>query len=55
MAIDGYRGAKGRTMRQEMAKNRILQLVEEYIAATARTPENCLDTIMSCLVEIGEA
>lgn len=54
LAIEGYRGAKNRPMRQEMAKNRILQLMEEYVAATNKTPENCLDSVMACLVEIKE-
>lgn len=54
LAIDGYRGAHNRPMRQEMAKNRILQLVEEYVAATSTAPENCLDSVMACLVEVGE-
>lgn len=54
LAIEGYRGATGRPMRQEMAKNRILQLVEEYMVSTSKTPENCLDAVMACLVEIRE-
>lgn len=54
MAIEGFRGATNRPMRQEMAKNRILQLIEEYVAATSNTPENSLDAVMACLVEIGE-
>lgn len=54
LAVEGFRGAANRPMRQEMAKNRILQLVEEYLAATSKTPENCLDSVMACLAEIKE-
>lgn len=54
LAIEGFRGARDRPMRQEMAKNRILQLIEEYMAMTVRTPENCLDAVIACLVEIRE-
>lgn len=54
LAIDGYRSAGDRASRKQAAKNRILQLVEEYLTATARCPELCLDSIIACLIEVEE-
>uniref|UniRef100_A0A1B0CC42 Peroxisomal multifunctional enzyme type 2 n=1 Tax=Lutzomyia longipalpis TaxID=7200 RepID=A0A1B0CC42_LUTLO len=54
LAIDGYRSFKERPRRLAVAKARILQLIEEYIADTSRNPEHCLDAVMKCLIEVGE-
>lgn len=54
LAIDGFRAAKIRPRRQIIAKERILQLFDDYIAATANYPELCLEAVMNCLIEIKE-
>lgn len=54
LAIEGYRSAGDRSRRRQMAKDRAIQLVEEYLAASARCPELCLNSIMACLIEIQE-
>lgn len=54
LAIEGYRVAGERPHRKQMAKESILRLVEEYLAATTRTPELCLDSVINCIVEIEE-
>lgn len=54
LAIEGYRNAGDRTRRQQVAKNRVIQLVEEYLEASVRSPELCLNSIMVCLIEIEE-
>lgn len=54
LAVDGYKAAGDRIHRKQMAKARTLQLVEEYIEATSRSPELCLDSIINCLIEIQE-
>lgn len=54
LAIEGYRNASERSRRKQMAKDRVIQLVEEYLAASAQCPELCLNSIMACLIEIQE-
>lgn len=54
LAIEGYRSASDRSRRRQMAKDRVIQLIEEYLAASARCPELCLNSIMACLIEIQE-
>lgn len=54
LAIEGYRSAGDRSRRKQMAKDRVIQLVEEYLMASARCPELCLNSIMACLIEIQE-
>lgn len=54
LAIEGYRNAGNRQRRKQIAKDRIIQLVEEYLEASARFPELCLNSIISCLIEIEE-
>lgn len=54
LAVDGYHSAGDRMNRKQISKRRILQLVEEYLAATTKCPELCLDSIISCIIEIQE-
>lgn len=55
LAIDGFRSAPvDRPTRREFARERILQLIDEYIVATARSPELCLESAMNCLIEVNE-
>lgn len=53
IAMEGYRNSYSK--KQHIAKDRILSLVvNEYLKATASDPNNSLDVIMSCLIEINE-
>lgn len=52
LAIEGYRNAGDRPRRKQIAKDRIIQLVEEYLVASARCPELCLGSIIACLIEV---
>lgn len=54
LAIEGYQAAGERPRRKMQAKERIIQLFKEYIAASSRAPEYCLGSIVNCLITIGE-
>uniref|UniRef100_A0A336MXD4 CSON008771 protein n=1 Tax=Culicoides sonorensis TaxID=179676 RepID=A0A336MXD4_CULSO len=54
IAIEGYRNASDKYRRLHVAKDRILELIEDYIKSTNRSPELYLDAVMSCLIEINE-
>lgn len=54
LAVDGYRAAAGRHRRLKVAKERILRMFDEYLNATRKTPELCLEAMVACLIEIGE-
>lgn len=54
LAIDGYKSASDRHNRKVIAKDRCIQLVDEYIAATSRCTELCLESIINCLIEIRQ-
>ncbi|GBP06832.1 Vacuolar protein sorting-associated protein 8 homolog [Eumeta japonica] len=54
LALDGYKSAGDRPKRLLQAKERIIMLFKEYIAASARTPDYCLGAIIKCLITIGE-
>ncbi|XP_063702348.1 vacuolar protein sorting-associated protein 8 homolog [Culicoides brevitarsis] len=54
IAIEGYRNASDKYRRLHVAKERILELIGDYIKATHRSPELYLDAVMSCLIEINE-
>ncbi|XP_058128203.1 vacuolar protein sorting-associated protein 8 homolog [Anopheles ziemanni] len=54
LAIEGYRAAGGRHRRLASAKERILRMYEEYLSATKKQPELCLEQIIACLIEINE-
>lgn len=54
LAIDNYRNAGDRRRRKIQAKDRIINLFKEYIAATPRAPEYCLGAIVKCLIVVGE-
>lgn len=54
LAVEGFRSSREKPKRQEIARNRILQLIEEYLAATAKSPDCCLEAVMRCLIEIQE-
>jgi vacuolar protein sorting-associated protein 8 len=54
LAIDGYRAAGDRYRRKIVARDRILQLMDDYMLATSRCPELNLEAVMRCLIEINE-
>ncbi|XP_055626789.1 vacuolar protein sorting-associated protein 8 homolog [Toxorhynchites rutilus septentrionalis] len=54
LAVEGYRAASGRHRRLAVAKERILRMFDEYLNATRKTPEVCLEPMIACLVEINE-
>ncbi|XP_065093057.1 vacuolar protein sorting-associated protein 8 homolog [Ochlerotatus camptorhynchus] len=54
LAVDGYRAAAGRHRRLAVAKERILRMFDEYLNATRKTPELCLEAMVACLIEINE-
>lgn len=54
IAVDGYRNACTKNRRQQAAREKVLWLIDEYMKATNRTPELCLEHVVSCLVEINE-
>ncbi|XP_004525169.1 vacuolar protein sorting-associated protein 8 homolog [Ceratitis capitata] len=54
LALDGYRATTERPRRKAQAKERIIMLFKEYLAASARAPDYCLGAIVKCLITIGE-
>lgn len=54
IAVEGYRNASDKYRRLHVAKDRILELIGDYIRATNRSPELYLDAVVSCLIEINE-
>lgn len=54
LAIEGYKNAGDRPRRKQVARDRIVRLVEEYLVATERCPDLCLGSIMACLIEVEE-
>ncbi|XP_062535146.1 vacuolar protein sorting-associated protein 8 homolog [Armigeres subalbatus] len=54
LAVDGYRAAAGRHRRLAVAKERILRMFDEYLSATRKSPEQCLEAMVACLIEINE-
>lgn len=55
LALDGYRTTLDKPKRSHLAKERVLMLFKEYIAASSsHVPDYCLSAIMKCLITIGE-
>ncbi|KXJ71558.1 hypothetical protein RP20_CCG020280 [Aedes albopictus] len=54
LAVEGFRAAAGRHRRLAAAKERILRMFDEYLNATRKTPELCLEAMVACLIEINE-
>lgn len=54
IALEGFRNASDRYKRQHIAKDRILELISEYMKATQHDPDHCLDVVINCLIEINE-
>lgn len=54
IAMDGYRNAQCKFKRQNIAKEKIMELITEYLKNTCSNPELCLDSVINCLIEINE-
>lgn len=52
LAIDGHKSTAEKPRRHAMTKDRILQLFDDYLNATSRCPELCLESAIRCLIEI---
>jgi vacuolar protein sorting-associated protein 8 len=51
LAIDGYRNTLEKPRRHGFSKDRVVQLFDEYLHATTRSPELCLENVIKCLIE----
>lgn len=55
LALDGFRSTTvDRSNRRAFARDRAVQLIEEYLLATSRSPELCLEAAMNCLIGVYE-
>lgn len=54
LAIDGHKSHLDKPRRHGITKDRILQLFDEYLNATTRSPETCLENVIRCLIEIEQ-
>lgn len=54
LAVDGYKNTLEKPRRHGFTKDRILQLLDEYLNATTRCPELCLENVIRCLIEVDQ-
>lgn len=54
LATNGYKNTLEKPRRHGFTKDRILQLFDEYLNATTRSPELCLESVVSCLIEVQQ-
>lgn len=54
LAIDGYKNTLEKPRRHGITKERVVQLFEEYLNATTRCPELCLESVIQCLIEVNQ-
>lgn len=54
LSVTSYNTSLERPKRNELVRERILQLFNDYLQATNRTPELHLNVVMKCLIEIKE-
>jgi hypothetical protein len=54
LAINSYKSSVDRPRRCEIVRDRSIQLFQDYLQATNRSPELNLDAAMKCLIEINE-
>lgn len=55
LAIDGYKSTIDKPRKNGVTKDRILQLFDEYLNATTKCPEMCLENVINCLIEVDQA
>ena len=54
LAIEGYKNTQDKPRRHLITKDRILQLFNDYLNATTRCPELCLESVIACLIEVQQ-
>lgn len=54
LAVDGYKNTLEKPRRHGFTKDRVLQLLDEYLNATTRCPELCLENVIRCLIEVDQ-
>lgn len=54
LAIYGFKNTLEKPRRHGITKERVVQLLEEYLAATTRCPELCLESVIRCLIEVEQ-
>lgn len=54
LAVDGYKNTLEKPRRHGFAQDRVLQLLDEYLNATIRSPEVCLENVIRCLIETNQ-
>lgn len=54
LAVAGYRTSNERPRRQGISKDRILLMFDDYLNATTRCTEMCLENVIKCLIEINQ-
>ncbi|CRL04854.1 CLUMA_CG017907, isoform A [Clunio marinus] len=54
LAIDGYKSSSEKPKRHGVSKDRIIHLFEDYLNATTRSPELCLESAIKCLIEVDK-
>lgn len=52
LAIEGYKNMTDKPRKHGVTKDRVVQLFDEYLNATTRCPELCLDSVIACLIEV---
>lgn len=54
LAIEGYKSTSEKPRKHGITKDRVIQLFNDYLNATARCPELCLDNVIRCLIETDQ-
>lgn len=54
LAVDGYKNTLEKPRRHGFTKDRVLQLLDEYLNETTRCPELCLENVIRCLIEVDQ-
>lgn len=54
LAIDGYKSTLEKPRRHGFTKDRVVQLFDEYLNATTKCPEMCLESVIRCMIEVDQ-
>lgn len=55
MAVDGYKNTLDKPRKQALTKERLLKLFYDYLDATSKNPECCLEGVVAFLIEIQQS
>jgi vacuolar protein sorting-associated protein 8 len=55
LAINSFKNSSEKPKRHGITKERILQLFDDYLNATTKTPELCLENAIRCLITIEQS